>query len=223
MSNSHSQIDRHSCFFLCIFFSVIVCIIVVLIILTNVVITGGSETSVPHANGQEVIQAIEGEESSQTKVTYNIVFVTSEAAPYSKTGGLGDVCGSLPIALAARGHRVMVVSPRYLNGSPSDKRFADALDVDCRIKLQCFGGAHEVSFFHEYRAGVDWVRIVQSFLMTSICIGCAITPTTAFCLGNISTVLKVQLQCSELPFMVPQTTEVCYIAGGVISHVFFFF
>lgn len=121
--------------------------------------SGGSETSVPHANGQEVIQAIEGEESSQTKVTYNIVFVTSEAAPYSKTGGLGDVCGSLPIALAARGHRVMVVSPRYLNGSPSDKRFADALDVDCRIKLQCFGGAHEVSFFHEYRAGVDWVFV----------------------------------------------------------------
>ena len=36
-----------------------------------------------------------------------------QAAPYSKTGGLGDVCGSLPKALAARGHRVMVVVPRY--------------------------------------------------------------------------------------------------------------
>lgn len=36
-----------------------------------------------------------------------------QAAPWSKTGGLGDVCGSLPPALAARGHRVMVVSPRY--------------------------------------------------------------------------------------------------------------
>ncbi|KAL8210904.1 hypothetical protein R6Q57_005341 [Mikania cordata] len=47
-------------------------------------------------------------------VTYNVVFVTSEASPYSKTGGLGDVCGSLPVALAARGHRVMVVSPSLL-------------------------------------------------------------------------------------------------------------
>lgn len=36
-----------------------------------------------------------------------------QAAPWSKTGGLGDVVGSLPIALAARGHRVMVVVPRY--------------------------------------------------------------------------------------------------------------
>lgn len=36
-----------------------------------------------------------------------------QAAPFAKTGGLGDVCGSLPKALAKRGHRVMVVLPRY--------------------------------------------------------------------------------------------------------------
>ena len=35
--------------------------------------------------------------------------------PFSKTGGLGDVAGSLPKALAGRGHRVMVVTPRYAN------------------------------------------------------------------------------------------------------------
>lgn len=93
---------------------------------------------------------------------YNIVFVTSEAAPYSKTGGLGDVCGSLPIALAARGHRVMVVSPRYLNGTSSDERYASAVDLDSRIKLYCFGGEQDVAFFHEYREGVDWVSILQA-------------------------------------------------------------
>ena len=42
-----------------------------------------------------------------------ILFVTAEVAPWSKTGGLGDVCGALPAALAARGHSVVVVSPRY--------------------------------------------------------------------------------------------------------------
>jgi starch synthase len=42
-----------------------------------------------------------------------ILFVASEVAPWSKTGGLGDVAGALPRALAARGHSVAVVTPRY--------------------------------------------------------------------------------------------------------------
>lgn len=41
------------------------------------------------------------------------IFLGMQVAPWSKTGGLGDVCGSLPPALAARGHRVMVVAPQY--------------------------------------------------------------------------------------------------------------
>ncbi|XP_019054427.1 PREDICTED: soluble starch synthase 1, chloroplastic/amyloplastic isoform X2 [Nelumbo nucifera] len=107
---------------------------------------------------EEEIEGVKGEEP-QVRVTHNIVFVTAEAAPYSKTGGLGDVCASLPVALSAHGHRVMVVSPRYLNGSPSDKKFSGAYDVQCRIKIPCFGALQEVAFFHEYRAGVDWVFV----------------------------------------------------------------
>ncbi|XP_043716336.1 soluble starch synthase 1, chloroplastic/amyloplastic-like [Telopea speciosissima] len=107
----------------------------------------------------EETKSIDDEEKPPTGVTHNIVFVTSEAAPYSKTGGLGDVCGSLPVALAARGQSVMVVSPRYLRGDPKDKVFGGAFDVDCRIKIPCFDGLHEVAFFHEYRAGVDWVFV----------------------------------------------------------------
>jgi starch synthase len=42
-----------------------------------------------------------------------ILFVASEVSPWSKTGGLGDVAGALPRALAARGHKVSVVTPRY--------------------------------------------------------------------------------------------------------------
>lgn len=96
-------------------------------------------------------------------MSYNIVFVTAEAAPYSKTGGLGDVCGSLPVALAARGHRVMVVSPRYLNGTAADENFTLAKDLGCCMKICCFGGEQEIAFFHEYREGVDWVRISVGF------------------------------------------------------------
>ena len=43
----------------------------------------------------------------------NILYVTGEAAPFCKTGGLADVSGSLPVALAERGHRVAVILPLY--------------------------------------------------------------------------------------------------------------
>src|SRR5580704_10191360 len=39
--------------------------------------------------------------------------VSSEAAPFAKTGGLGDVLGALPAALVRRGEDVAVVLPRY--------------------------------------------------------------------------------------------------------------
>lgn len=42
-----------------------------------------------------------------------IVFVSSEVAPFSKTGGLADVIGALPKALAALGHEVCVITPFY--------------------------------------------------------------------------------------------------------------
>lgn len=42
-----------------------------------------------------------------------IVWATSEVAPFSKTGGLADVAGSLPRWLAAKAHDVLVVSPWY--------------------------------------------------------------------------------------------------------------
>lgn len=42
-----------------------------------------------------------------------VVFATAEVSPIAKTGGLGDVCGSLPKALQALGHDVVVFMPFY--------------------------------------------------------------------------------------------------------------
>jgi starch synthase len=39
--------------------------------------------------------------------------VTSEAHPFAKTGGLAEVTGALPLALARLGHRVTLIIPRY--------------------------------------------------------------------------------------------------------------
>lgn len=42
-----------------------------------------------------------------------VVFASAEAAPFVKTGGLGDVAGSLPRALVAAGADVIVMVPKY--------------------------------------------------------------------------------------------------------------
>ncbi|MCA9135989.1 MAG: glycogen synthase GlgA [Planctomycetales bacterium] len=43
----------------------------------------------------------------------NIVYLTSEAVPFAKTGGLADVCGTLPREVAALGHQCAVIMPAF--------------------------------------------------------------------------------------------------------------
>jgi starch synthase len=50
----------------------------------------------------------------------HIAFAASECVPFSKTGGLADVVGALPRALAALGHQVSVYVPRYRQTALTD-------------------------------------------------------------------------------------------------------
>lgn len=50
---------------------------------------------------------------AQTSKKMQIVFVSAECAPFVKTGGLGDVAGSLPAALVRAGAEVIVMVPKY--------------------------------------------------------------------------------------------------------------
>ncbi len=82
----------------------------------------------------------------------NIVAVSAEVAPWSKVGGLADVVDALPVALAARGHRVMTVSGRY-------KPYEDAWDTGLELNFHLFGEDHRLRVFHGKTRGVDRVFI----------------------------------------------------------------
>ena len=70
--------------------------------------------------------------------TRHILMVSSEAVPFAKTGGLGDVAGALPQALARLGHRVTLVLPRYRN--------VPGGDVVARAPITLAGGTREAAF-----------------------------------------------------------------------------
>ena len=60
-----------------------------------------------------------------------ILFVTSEAYPLIKTGGLADVCSSLPKALTELGQDVKVILPKYpALKTVGDVRFLCSLRID---------------------------------------------------------------------------------------------
>ncbi|KAK9067222.1 hypothetical protein SSX86_014548 [Deinandra increscens subsp. villosa] len=82
----------------------------------------------------------------------NVILVAAECAPWSKTGGLGDVAGSLPKALAQRGHRVMVVVPLY-----SD--YDELQDTGIRRRYKAGWEDVEVQYLQTYIDGVDFVFI----------------------------------------------------------------
>ncbi|KAH7519406.1 hypothetical protein FEM48_Zijuj08G0032800 [Ziziphus jujuba var. spinosa] len=91
----------------------------------------------------------------------NIVFVGTEVGPWSKTGGLGDVLGGLPPAMAANGHRVMTVSPRY-------DQYKDAWDTEVITELKVGEKVEKVRFFHCYKRGVDRVFVDHPLFLEKV-------------------------------------------------------
>jgi len=82
-----------------------------------------------------------------------VVFVASEGVPFSKTGGLADVVGALPKALAKLGHKLEVVLPRYRMtkpGKPEPKMQSLTLPLGAGFKyasVQNAGVAGKVQTF----------------------------------------------------------------------------
>lgn len=63
----------------------------------------------------------------------NILFATSEAYPFMKTGGLGDVAYALPKALRKQGIDVRVIMPKYTRIS---KEYSDKMEKVAEYNVQ---------------------------------------------------------------------------------------
>ncbi|MBR3569409.1 MAG: glycogen synthase GlgA [Oscillibacter sp.] len=82
-----------------------------------------------------------------------ILYVTSEAAPFAKTGGLGDVAGSLPPALAKEGAEVAVAMPLYRRVRD---RFGDQLTFECYDYVDLAWRHIYCGLFSMKKDGVTW-------------------------------------------------------------------
>lgn len=82
-----------------------------------------------------------------------ILYAASEAVPFCKTGGLADVAGSLPAALAAQGAEVAVVLPLY---QKVKERFGDQLYFECYDYVDLAWRHSYCGLFSMERDGVTW-------------------------------------------------------------------
>nr|ACY56079.1 granule-bound starch synthase II [Oryza sativa Indica Group]UBF46021.1 granule-bound starch synthase II [Oryza sativa aus subgroup]UBF46029.1 granule-bound starch synthase II [Oryza sativa Japonica Group x Oryza sativa Indica Group]UBF46043.1 granule-bound starch synthase II [Oryza sativa tropical japonica subgroup]UBF46418.1 granule-bound starch synthase II [Oryza longistaminata] len=90
-----------------------------------------------------------------------IIFIATECHPWCKTGGLGDVLGGLPPALAAMGHRVMTIVPRY-------DQYKDAWDTNVLVEVNIGDRTETVRFFHCYKRGVDRVFVDHPMFLEKV-------------------------------------------------------
>ena len=82
-----------------------------------------------------------------------ILYAASEAVPFCKTGGLADVAGSLPAALAAQGAEVAVVLPLY---QKVKEKFGDQLFFECYDYVDLAWRHSYCGLFSLEQDGVTW-------------------------------------------------------------------
>lgn len=89
-----------------------------------------------------------------------ILFAASEALPFVSTGGLADVIGSLPAALAKDGHDVRVALPLY---SAIDDKYRRQMTFVCAIRVKLSWRNQYCGIFRLEHNGVTWYFIDNEY------------------------------------------------------------
>lgn len=89
-----------------------------------------------------------------------VAFVASEAAPFSKTGGLADVAGSLPKALVAEGVDLCVILPLH---PTMPMEYRNALQFIDKTEVYMGWRTQYVGILHLKHDGVDYYFLDNEF------------------------------------------------------------
>merc|ERR550525_390057 len=125
---------------------------------------GPAAVAVGRAVARGVCPAVtmkDGTPTAPVAKKYQIVFVSSELAPWSKTGGLGEAMDGLPTALAALGHRVMTIAPRY-------DQYKEAWFAAYESQVPMGETAEPVRAFHCFQSKVDRVFIDHDCFLAKV-------------------------------------------------------
>ncbi len=93
---------------------------------------------------------------NESAMPLKILCLSAEVAPFAKTGGLADVCGSLPKELRRLGHDVRVVMPAYQAIEEAQRAGKWNLDViPGQVQVPVSGALIPAGVFHSKLPGAD--------------------------------------------------------------------
>ena len=101
---------------------------------------GGTKLTLKRSVSKEIVIP---EEMLPSHERLNVVIVSSEITPYSKSGGLADVAAKLSVALARIGHRVMTVAPLY-------KKYDGVEPTGVKRTFGLWDTGHTVEYCHAF-------------------------------------------------------------------------
>ena len=89
-----------------------------------------------------------------------ILFATSEAVPFMKTGGLADVTGSLPKYFDKKEYDVRIILPKYMC---MDSRFVEQLHFKCHFYVNLNWRKQYTGIFETKQDGITYYFIDNEF------------------------------------------------------------